>query len=113
MTDRLDEIEGRLNAATDGPWTARQDFIDGGVPDCSKTLNGGERGDYIGTIALRYDGAADAEFIAAAPTDMAALLGALRATLAECDATDTETDEALQGDLVNRIRTAINEALEG
>jgi hypothetical protein len=41
-----------------------------------------------------------------------ALLGAVRAVLAECDATDTETDEALQSDLVNRIRAAINKALK-
>lgn len=34
---------------------------------------------------------------AAAPYLMAAVL-------AECDRTDTETDESLQGDLVNRIR---------
>lgn len=41
------------------------------------------------------------------------LLAAVDAVTAECAATDTETDEALQGDLVNRINTAINNALGG
>lgn len=76
---RVDEIQARLEAATPGPWEARQDFIDGGVPDNSMTLNGGGRGDYIGTIALHYDvRAANAEFIAAAPADIAYLLAELR-----------------------------------
>lgn len=41
------------------------------------------------------------------------LLAAVDAVIAECSATDTDTDEALQGDLVNRIEAAINNALGG
>lgn len=77
---RVGEVQARHSKITPGPWTARQDFIDGGVPDNSVTLNGGERGDYIGTIALHYDvRAANAEFIASAPADIAYLLAQLRA----------------------------------
>jgi hypothetical protein len=39
------------------------------------------------------------------------LLAAVDAVVAECAATDTETDEALQLDLVNRIEAAIRKAL--
>ncbi|NSX38853.1 hypothetical protein HTS88_20965 [Pseudarthrobacter oxydans] len=39
------------------------------------------------------------------------LLSAVDAVIAECGATDTDTDEALQGDLVNRIEAAISKAI--
>lgn len=41
------------------------------------------------------------------------LLGAVEAVIAECAATDTETGEALQADLVSRIESAITTALGG
>lgn len=41
------------------------------------------------------------------------LLNAVEAVIAECSATDTESGEALQADLVSRIESAITTALGG
>lgn len=43
----------------------------------------------------------------AAPRDRQYLLAAIDAVLAECEATDTETNEPLQADLVARIRNVL------
>jgi hypothetical protein len=109
--DILDGIKALLGAATPGPWVARQDFIDGGVPDNSITLNGGGRGDYIGTIALHYDvRAANAEFIAAAPTDIARLVAAVEALLYIAD--NKTADNQIGRWWKNTIRAAIENALK-
>lgn len=76
----IEEIEARLAATTPGPWAARQDFIDGGCPDNSMTINGsGGHGDYIASVALSYKVQdANTAFIANAPADVAYLLGLLQ-----------------------------------
>ena len=76
MTDRADEIAGRLEAATPGPWhtsrskrwvynTAREGFDDEPVAEAE-------------TVP-------DADFIANAPSDIAWLLGRLAEVTAERD----------------------------
>ena len=75
---RVGEIQARLDKVTKpGEWEARQDYIDGSVPDNSMTIVTRDSRIYIGTIALHYDGN-NAEFIAAAPADVAYLLAELR-----------------------------------
>lgn len=74
FTERLDEIEGRANAATEGPTLTRYD-------------HGGGRlavfhGDHRALVADFY-GEGDREFYAAARSDVPALVAALRAVLAE------------------------------
>lgn len=82
MDPRVGEIEDRLNAATPGPWKANKDgTIDGtdyaevicrGQVDCMSYC-------YGGTSVIEGDNlAADAEFIAHAPSDVAYLLAELR-----------------------------------
>lgn len=73
FTERLDEIEGRANAATEGPTLTRYD-------------HGGGRlavfhGDHRALVADFY-GEGDREFYAAARSDVPALVTALRAVLA-------------------------------
>ena len=80
----LEELRRLEGAATEGPWVARQDFIDGGVPDNSMTINGSDgRGDYIASVALSYKTQGnDAEFIVAARNELPRILDALDAVLA-------------------------------
>ena len=72
---RLDEIEARTNAATDGPWTWAT----------HSTADGDEWGVFSPAdwaLATNRDGwGCDAEFIAHARTDVPALVAALRAVL--------------------------------
>ena len=109
---RVGEIENRLKAATPGPWKANKDgTIDGtdyaevicrGQVDCMSYCYGGSstiEGDNL---------AADAEFIAHSPSDVAYLLAELR-----------KRDEALAGlvanspRLPNDVRSAVFEAVFG
>jgi hypothetical protein len=82
MTDRLTGIEARLDAATPGPWVTEP--VEQGMFADIESRVSGMRG-YI--LLSHVDGEAgqaktpDAVFIAAAPTDMAALLGAVKAVL--------------------------------
>jgi len=78
ITDRLDEIAGRADAATEGPWSV----YDRGV-GCHIALDDGV-GDRILPEGFRTDIGRneDAAFIAAARTDIPALVAALRAVLA-------------------------------
>ena len=67
--NRLNEIEARANAATEGPWDL---------------IGGGEYVTPVGIMVAPDDGGvngADAEFIAHARTDVPALVAALRAVL--------------------------------
>ena len=77
--NRLNEIEARTNAATEGPWRYVSIFEVGGFVENSR---GRELFDWAqddaGTICAP-DG--DAEFIAHARTDVPALVAALRAVL--------------------------------
>lgn len=76
--NRLDEIAGRLEAATPGPWT-----VDVQGPDWARvtTPSGGALGcgDAVGDASFFTR---DADLIAHAPADLAALLGVVR-TVAE------------------------------
>lgn len=82
MSDYLDNIEQRANAATEGPWEAGVDDWNGyyvrtpwkfgfGVAYVASLIQQGEDG-----------GEADAEFIAAARTALPKLVAALKAVLA-------------------------------
>jgi hypothetical protein len=83
MTDRLTGIEARLHAATPGPWVSEP--VEQGMFADIESRVSGMRG-YI--LLSHVDGeagqakTADAEFIANAPTDITALLDAVRAVLA-------------------------------
>lgn len=83
ITDRLDEIEARANAATTGPWS-----------HCLDELRNRTAVHRIGSSEVNADvaftyrdrdgrgpGMQDAEFIAHARTDVPALVAALRALL--------------------------------
>ena len=78
--NRLDEIEARANAATEGPWEAgeRCVFTLDGAPVVSDDVVHYERG-MAGEGVCHGE---DAEFIAHARADVPALVAALRAVLA-------------------------------
>ena len=127
MTARevLDGIKGRLAAATPGPWKANTDgTIDGtnyaevicrGQVDCMAYC-------YGGTSVIEGDNlAADAEFIAAAPSTVARLTAALEAALDACDIVIDNRDghkppgpphPTRQQATAVRIRAAIENALK-
>jgi hypothetical protein len=71
MTDRLTGIEARLDAITPGPWFANRYYVGAGEDPTDPDAE-------IAKASFKPD----AEFIAAAPTDMTALLGAVKAVLA-------------------------------
>ena len=82
LTDRLDEIQARAEAATPGPWRAgTEEGVDyGSVMGAPKSIGGG----YVTVPVLvddlsMYEGTA--EFIAASRTDVPRLVAALRAVL--------------------------------
>ena len=65
----LEPIQERLDAATPGPWQI--EYLDEGIAEIA-TPDGGH-------IAIADGRQADAEFIAASPTDTARLLAAVKA----------------------------------
>ena len=69
---RLDEIEARANAATEGPWMGIR-YPDGFL---GRVIGGNGFG-----VAEDFPDDADAEFIAHARTDVPALVAALRGVL--------------------------------
>lgn len=79
-TDRLDAIEARANAATEGPWRwtneLRQRLVTGDNPDDLTDAR-----ELIRCAALMHPGQADAAFIAHARTDVPTLVAALRGVL--------------------------------
>lgn len=92
--DSLAEIQGRANAATDGPWAAWLDQ-DGAdhmqgllmVGNAAAVIPEGEswiEGVDVNPIAHTYC-EEDRQFIAAARSDVPALVAALQAVLAQCD----------------------------
>jgi hypothetical protein len=127
LTDRLDAIQKRKDAATEGPWRTWKD-------------DGGRRGSAVETAwAYDADGAdtelitdwcstADAEFIANAPTDIRFLLDLARkqqAALAEVEEWLKTLDDIEEGDpttpthlnvsaggLARAIRAAMKSTLE-
>ena len=70
--NRLDKIEARANAATEGPWMGIR-YPDGFL---GRVIGGNGFG-----VAEDFPDDADAEFIAHARTDVPALVAALRAVL--------------------------------
>lgn len=88
----LDGLEAAHAAATDGPWTERQDFIDQGVPDNSKTLNAAD-GSYLGTIALTYRGEDNAAAIVAVHNAFPRMAALIRRQQAALDAAKALADE--------------------
>lgn len=77
---RLDEIEARVNAATEGQWEAEHHYnrltgkhVVSEIPRVAECEGNGAGG---------LDHAEDAEFIAAARTEVPALVAALRAVVA-------------------------------
>lgn len=66
--NRLNEIEARANAATEGPWEASMDRVE-------------HAGDSEYAVAYDVAREEDAEFIAAARTDVPDMAAALRAVL--------------------------------
>lgn len=119
-TERLDEIEARADAATDGPWEAWDRGIGFEVHVDGEGLNSEFRETFQ---------QADAEFIAAARTDVPQLVTALRAVLNLADWHETKAEKArrfpggpssigeaeakarVHDDAARRIRTAITDNL--
>jgi len=82
-TDRLAEIEGRAEGATEGPWVNGGAEQDVRFPDSAG--HWGDNGLAIPGFALRnMPTTEDAAFIAHARTDVPRLTAALRAVLGEC-----------------------------
>ena len=82
LTDRLDEIQARADAATEGPWRAgTEEGVDyGSVMGAPRSIGGG----YVTVPILvddlsMYEGTA--EFIAASRTDVPQLVAALEKVL--------------------------------
>lgn len=78
ITDRLDEIEARAAAATEGPWQA--ELSHGDDDSVPITSPGTDLDNPVAAAAID-----DALFIAAARTDVPALTKALRDVVAACD----------------------------
>ena len=84
-TDRLNEIEARANAATEGPWTPDEytEVDPDGFYELSRVIAPDPDGDDWCAIGVVHTGILrpDAEFIAHARADVPALVAALRAVL--------------------------------
>ncbi len=77
MSERLDEIKARAEAATEGPWTGNNGDGYGAYYVDNPTGRTVARCDYG-----PYEGSRDAEFIAHARTDVPDLVAAVEAVLA-------------------------------
>ena len=104
----LDAIQARADAATEGPWISVRHDLTLYVEAESRELNPIN----VGYVGNRPE--PDAEFIAAARTDVPTLLALVREQQArierveaECANTDVGSYDALQADLVDRIRAAL------
>ena len=80
IIDRLDQIKGRADKATEGPWEHYSD----GDHEVYQAVEYDD-GDLGGYITWSVPVRADAEFIAAARTDVPQMEQALRAVLESCD----------------------------
>lgn len=78
----LEPIQARLDAATPGPWQI--EYLDEGIAEIA-TPDGGH-------VAIADGRQADAEFIAASPTDTARLLAAVKAVVAESGEVVTDSE---------------------
>ena len=110
--DRLDEIEARANAATEGPWTPDEytEVDPDGFYELSRVIAPDPDGDDWCAIGVVHTGILrpDADFIAHARTDVPALVAALRAVLDEIDWRDKFSTGEVKTSV---IRRAIEEAL--
>ena len=118
--DRLNEIEARANAATEGPWTPDEytEVDPDGFYELSRVIAPDPDGDDRCAIGVVHTGILrpDADFIAHARTDVPALVAALRAVLDLADrwatqSTDYDEDTEQQIDDGKAIVRAIEEAL--
>lgn len=76
----LDEIRGRVEAATPGPWGAFPGYGAESKPIMAILQSPfSPNSDYVADTETTRQGIADAEFIANAPTDVARLLNAVQA----------------------------------
>ena len=81
IIDRLDQIKGRAEETTEGPWVAEYSGEQGNcvIPHDARSTR-----EAVAVTRLYYQ-QADAEFIAAARTDVPALVDALIRVLEMCD----------------------------
>ena len=104
--DRLDQIEARANAATEGPWTPDEytEVDPDGFYELSRVIAPDLDGDDWCAIGVVHTGILrpDADFIAAARTDVPALVAALRAVLEVVDKRGKQAREALPPSLAAR-----------
>ena len=120
--DRLNEIEARANAATEGPWAPDEytEVDPDGFYELSRVIAPDPDGDGWCAIGVVHTGILrpDADFIAHARADVPALVAALRAVLELADrwatqSTDYDEDTEQQIDDGKAIVRAIEEALNG
>lgn len=116
----LEPIQNRLNAITPGKWFREYSDVITSDPDPRDVEEGYDdpRSMRIVRAAPHLNkresqGIRNADFIAAAPTDQARLIAAIEAVIGEIADTDLETNEAVQGDLSDRILAAVVAALDG
>ena len=97
--DRLNEIEARANAATEGPWTPDEytEVDPDGFYELSRVIAPDPDGDDWCAIGVVHTGIlrTDADFIAHARTDVPALVAALRAVQEVLDKRGKQAREAL------------------
>ena len=97
--DRLNEIEARANAATEGPWTPDEytEVDPDGFYELARVIAPDPDGDDWCAIGVVHTGILrpDAGFIAHARTDVPALVAALRAVLEEIEKRGKQAREAL------------------
>ena len=121
ISDRLDEIQARANAATDGPWWTEFWLDDLSWREGHYSVLA-KKDDPVRIVDPSWETSeeqtkADAEFIAHARSDVPDLVGALQAVLDLCDST---TLECRPGDgsqpymvvPVDVVKSAIEVALE-
>lgn len=106
---RLDEMQQRADAATEGPWEIDREF-DYDDAEWNPIIGVGPvAGDFHKHLSddLYDDGSANAEFIAHARQDIPALVAALRTVLEVCADAEPWSEP-----LAERVIDHINEALE-
>lgn len=114
---KLEEIQARADAATDGPWAAAKS-ADGYGKKVLGPRRAGDLGQGLVTlmkpIFWNTESARNAEFIAHARQDVPKLVTALRAVEAAMDDLDTARAEGrihTYGQIQRAVRTVIQEAL--
>ena len=117
--DRLNEIEARANAATEGPWTPDEytEVDPDGFYELSRVIAPDPDGDDWCAIGVVHTGILrpDADFIAHARADVPALVAALRTVLEHVKEMEADIPHDGNNTSANHagrlIRRAIEEAL--